>query len=70
MNDDPKPIGQPPDDRKADPAEQAPALHKRYKEKRKAIRHDPEPDGHDKPKAHADLESSHGRMVADMDTTP
>lgn len=64
-NNNPKPIDQPPDNRKANIAEQVPVLHKQYKEKRKAIRHDPEPDGNGKLKAQADLGSSHGRIVVE-----
>ena len=65
MNDNLKPIDQPLDNRKADIAEQVPVLCKRHKEKRKAIRHDPEPDGNGKPKAQADLGSGHGRIVVE-----
>ena len=36
----------------------------------KPIRHDPEPDGDGKPKAQADLGSSHGRIVAEHGYDP
>lgn len=65
MNDNPKPIDQPLDNRKASPAEQVPVLHRQHQEKRKAIRHDPEPDGHRKPEAQADPKSAYGRMVVE-----
>lgn len=65
MNNNLKPIGQLPDNRKARLTEQVPALYKQYKEKRKAIWHDPELDGYDKLKAQADLKSSYGKMVVE-----
>ncbi len=65
MNNNLKPIDQPLDNWKANLTEQVPALYKQYKEKRKAIWHDPGPDGYDKLKAQADLESSYGKMVVE-----
>lgn len=40
-------------------------LYKQYKEKRKAIWHDPELDGYDKLRAQAYLKSSYGKMVVE-----
>lgn len=65
MNNNLKPIDQPPDNRKANIIEQVPALYKQYKEKRGAIWHDPEPDSHGKPEAQADLKSAYGKTVVE-----
>ena len=65
MNNNLKPIDQLLDNWKANIAEQVPVLYKQYKEKRKAIWHDPELDGNGKLKAQADLRSSYGRIVVE-----
>ncbi len=65
MNNNLKPIDQLLDNWKANLTEQVPALYKQYKEKRKAIWHDPELDGYNKLKAQADLKSSYGKMVVE-----
>lgn len=65
MNNNLKPIGQPLDNRKASLAEQVPVPYKRYKEKRKAIWHDPELDGHRRPEAQANPKSAYGRMAVE-----
>lgn len=65
MNNNLKPIDQLLDNWKANIIEQVPALYKEYKEKRKAIWHDPELDGNGKLKAQADLKSSYGRIVVE-----
>lgn len=65
MNNNPKPIDQPLDNRKANIIEQVPALHKQYKEKRGAIRHDPEPDSHGKPEAQAALKNAYGKIAVE-----
>lgn len=65
MNNNLKPIDQLLDNWKANIAEQVPVLYKQYKEKRKAIRHDPELDGYGKLMAQADLRSSYGRIVVE-----
>lgn len=65
MNNNLKPIDQPLDNRKASLAKQVPVLYKQYKEKRKAIRHDPELDGYRMPVAQANPKSAYGRMVVE-----
>lgn len=55
MNNDPNPIDQLPDNRKASLTEQVPALYRQCKEKREAIWHDLELDGYGRLKARADL---------------
>lgn len=65
MNNNLKPIDQLFDNWKANLTEQVPALYKQYKEKRKAIWHNPELDGYNKLKAQADLKSSYGKMVVE-----
>ena len=70
MNNNPKPIDQPVDNRKANIIEQVPALCKQYKEKRGAIWHDPELDSYGKLKAQADLKSAYGKMVVEHGYDP
>lgn len=65
MNNNLKPIDQLLDNRKASLTEQVPALYKQYKEKRKAIWHNPELDGYNKLKAQAGLKSSYGKMAVE-----
>lgn len=65
MNDNLEPIDRLLDDWKASLAEQVPVLYRQYKEKRKAIRHDPELDGYRKLEAQANLRSAYGRMVVE-----
>ena len=65
MNNNLKPIDQLLDNWKASLAEQVPVLYKQYKEKQKAIRHDPELDGYRKLEAQANLRSAYGRMVVE-----
>lgn len=65
MNNDLKPIDQLLYNWKANLTEQVPALYKQYKEKQKAIWHDPELDEYNRLKAQADLKSSYGKMVVE-----
>lgn len=65
MNNNLKPIDQLLDNWKANLMEQVPALYKRYKEEKKAIRLDHEIDNYGKLKAYADLERAYGRMVVE-----
>lgn len=65
MNNNLKPIDQLPDNWKASLTEQVPALYKEYKEKQKAIWHDPELDGYRKLESQANLKSAYGRMVVE-----
>ncbi len=51
--------------RKANIIEQVPALHKQYKEKRGAIRHDPEPDSYGRLEAQANLKSAYGKTAVE-----